>query len=118
MNMNLLADKRAFEKLLSFVIYLIIVVIIFLGVLQFINSHAAGDAVKEQILAKQISLFIDSAKPGTQIIIMKGKFIISLSKNEVNVKSKEEMIGYTYNFFTKNKVDIEQKEGVLTISIS
>ncbi len=51
-------DKRGFEKLFQFVIYLVIVIMILLGLLQFINNYSSGEAVKEQILAKQIALAI------------------------------------------------------------
>ncbi len=111
-------DKRGFEKLFQFVIYLVIVIMILLGLLQFINNYSSGEAVKEQILAKQIALAIDAAKPGTEIVITKGKFLVSINNKEVNARAKEERQGYTYPFFTQNRIETEQKEGILNIKIS
>lgn len=111
-------NKKAFEKLLSFIIYIIIVAIILIGLLMFINNYASAESVKEQVLAKQIALFIDAAKPSTQISITKDKFIVSTDKNKINVKSKQERQGYTYPFFTQNKIETEDKGGVLIITIS
>lgn len=115
---GLFYNKKAFEKLLSFVIYLIIVAIILIGLLMFINNYASAESVKEQVLAKQIALAIDAAKPGTQITITKINFIVSISNNEVNAKSKPERMGYSYKFFTTNKIETKQTEGIITIIVS
>lgn len=114
---GLFYDKRAL-KLLSWVIYLILIITMFVILLGFVQVNLSGDAVKEQVLAKQIGLAVDAAKPDTQIIINKGKFIVSFNKEEVTVKSKEARQGYTYNFFTQNKIKTEDKGGVLIINIS
>jgi len=111
-------DKRAFDKLMSFLIYLVIVAIILLGLWKFINTYVSEESLKEQVLAKQIALMIDSSEPGTQMVITKGKFIVSVGSNEVNVKASQERLGYTYSFFTRNKVEAVQKEGILTLKFS
>ena len=111
-------DKRGAEDLQSFVIYIIFVILIFTILLFFINNSSMGSLSKEQILAKQIALFLDAAKPGTEIMINKGNFTIEISGNKVKVKSNPASFGYTYDFFTKHYVNTEDKVKDFVIKVS
>jgi hypothetical protein len=118
---NLFKDKRGFDQIIATVIYLIIALVIFAGLLKFVSDRASGDSLKEQVLAKQIALILDTAKPGTEVNITIGSFIVDLDNmnHEVIVKSKPERIGYRYHIFTNNRApSITKKEDILTIGIS
>ena len=51
------------------VIYLILLIMFFVGMLAFVNSKMNGAAVWEDYYAKEIVKIIDSSKPGDEIIL-------------------------------------------------
>ncbi|MFH1248814.1 MAG: hypothetical protein V1660_01545 [archaeon] len=120
------SQKRANTDLQSFIIYIIFVIFILFVLLVFIRKSANGDILKEQVLAKQISLLIDISKPGTEISLHKDYFDVSIKTNQVTALSKKEDAlsklqktkGYSYDFISKYNVVGEQKEAMLSIKIS
>ena len=115
MKMTIKNKKRA-DILVENIIF-IVLNLIFLSILVFfIFSKTSSAAVLEEAYAKQIALMIDSAKPGTRLILnMEDAFnevaagfagdIVSIDNdnNLVTVKLREKG-GYTYSFFNDLKI--------------
>ena len=103
------------------VIFIVLTLIFFTILIIFIFSRTGGAAIKEEELAKQTALIIDSAKPG-MIIKMNveeyleiakkenyDKDIITTQGNLVTAKFRENG-GYSYSFF--NSADVEVFPGL------
>jgi hypothetical protein len=116
--MNLLGEKRSTGILQSHVTNITILVIIFINLVYFINNISSGKLIEEQVLAKQIALLIDSAKPGTEIIINVQDFLVEISGNEVKVKSEVDKNGYAYDFFVPYKIEQKMEGNNLILRIS
>lgn len=111
-------DKKAAEEVLSFIIYAIFALIIFIALLFFVRNSAGGDLLKEQILTKQVALLIDAAKPGTEIIINKENFLVQIIEKKVIAKAKPANFGYVYDFFSPYIIETETKGTTLKIKVS
>lgn len=116
--MNLLSKKRGMTRLQSFIIYIILPLIILLSLIFFINRISSGKSIEEQVLAKQLALLIDAAKPGTEIILTIEGFMVEISEKEVKVKSEREGIGYSYEFFTPYNIGYEKQDNKLILKVS
>lgn len=111
-------DKKGdMQRLLSWIIYLIFVLVLVIALSFFINTSASGELAKKQILAKQIALLIDSARPGTIATINKEDFSISISGNIINVKGKKDIVGYDYDFFSPYNIKFETVGNTLKIYV-
>jgi len=110
--------KRGQEAIMLNLIYIGIAIIILVLIFFFISDIASGKLVKSQILAKEISLFLDEAEPGTSIMIEheKAEIKIDEEKGEVAVKigHNEEM----FTFFTKYDIEFETNSTFTKITIS
>jgi len=112
------------ENIIFLVLNLAFLTILFL----FLFSKMGSVAVIEEYSAKQISLFIDSAKPGMKIFFNmeqalekanNEKFvgdIVSINNNIVTVKLSEKS-GYSYAFFNDVQVIANGKGGGFYLSI-
>ena len=111
-------NKIGSSKLvLSQIVYIVIIVIFSVVMIAYVTRSGNQSSVKEEIYAKQIALFIDKAKPGTEIDVditdlykfaesnkFKGQMInISNEKNMVELHLAAGK-GYSYRFF--NDADI------------
>jgi uncharacterized membrane protein len=122
---SFLLQKGGSTDLQSFIIYIIFVIFILFVLLVFVRNSSNGDLLKEQFLAKQVSLLIDIAKPGTEINLNKEYFDVSINSNQVTVLSKKEdplskikkTSGFSYDFFSRSNVAAEQKEAMLKIKV-
>jgi len=98
------------------VIFIILNVLFLAILILFLLRQGQGAILLEQSYAKQIALFIDSAKPGMTIILDMGKAkglaeknglkfeeIIINANNIITVKLSEDG-GYSYSYF--NDVDV------------
>jgi hypothetical protein len=81
-----------------------------------VRSAASGDIIKEQVLAKQIALLVDSAKPNTELTIEKGNFTVTVYNDKVAVKAAGGM-GYSYNFLAKHNLLTEEQKNKIIIRI-
>ena len=110
--------QRKGEILLENIIFIVITLVFLSILILFIYKQSSGVSHLEQSYAKQIALFIDSAKPGTSVFldmheISKEKWFsenfgdsVFINKNIVNVKFSEKG-GYSYSFFNNVKPIIE-----------
>jgi|GEM_PF-3264252 hypothetical protein len=112
-----LKTKKASDELMAFIQYLIFVIIIFVVLILFIRESATGNLLKEQILAKQVALLIDIAKPGTEIMLDTSNFAVNVENGVVNVKAKPENPGYSYSFFSKHKIETSSQGDKIKIRI-
>jgi len=108
-------DRRG-KILMENVIFIILNVLFLAILILFLLRQGQGAILLEQSYAKQIALFIDSAKPGMTIILDMGKAkglaeknglkfeeIIINANNIITVKLSEDG-GYSYSYF--NDVDV------------
>ena len=109
-------EKRGQTDVTPFVVYLVLAILVLLTLIFFISSSANGVKIKEQVFAKQIVLLIDSARKDTVISVPKAGFEVTLSGNTITVKGQKST-GYSYEFFSRNKVEIESQENNLIIKI-
>ena len=65
------------------VIYLILLIIFFVGMLAFVNSKMNGAAVWEDYYAKEIVKIIDVSKPGDEIVLDVHKATEIAAKNKI-----------------------------------
>jgi len=111
MKMKLWKNKRGDNILVENVIFLVLNVLFFVILIVFLMRQGQGLVLNEEILAKQIALLIDNAKPNTNIridfsksvkIAEKKNFdlnkVVSIDGNLVRVKLSEDS-GYSYSFF-------------------
>lgn len=110
-------NKKGVEWLNETIIFILLNIVFFAGILLFIWIKSSGAVIYEEVYAKQIALFIDEAKPGTEIILpvselaeqaRKNKFsgeIININPetSEVTVKVHEGS-SYSYAYFSENVV--------------
>ena len=92
------------------IIFIILTLIFFSILITFVFTRSSGNAIKEEELAKQVALIVDSAKPGMIIKINVedylelakkenyDKNIITINGNLVTAKFREKG-GYSYSFF-------------------
>lgn len=108
--------KRGQVETFPFVAYIVIAILVLIPLLFFVSSSINGNKTKEQILAKQIVLLINNAEPNTIITISTNNLGVSIDGNTITVKG-ERSAGYSYDFFSNNKVELESKDEILTIKI-
>ena len=51
------------------VVFILLNIIFFFMLLWFVNNECRGTDMKEKILAKEVSMFINSAEPGTLLLV-------------------------------------------------
>lgn len=73
-------------------IFIFLNILVFVVVLIFVSQAATGSLVYEEIYAKKIALMIDSAQPGTDIILDVSKCLEIAEKNRVSGESLKEII--------------------------
>ena len=95
--MNKRGGTTVSEVLMSNAIYIILVVLFFLGMLTYIGMTREGSTIWQEYYAKEITKVIDLAKPGDEVVldIQKGSAIGK--RNEV--KSFTEM----FQIYNENK---------------
>ncbi len=74
-------QKRGEETVVSNVIMISLSVVIFVFCLVFLSSSAKGEVVYEKAYSKQIALFLDNARPNTQLEIDFGEGIALVEKD-------------------------------------
>ena len=109
------------------VIFLILNVVFFTLVLFFASQSISGLDIKEKILAKQIALFVNSAKPETLMIFNIQKYIdMAEKKLEVenivkiedgNIKVKLNEDTFVYPHFSDYNIEYEISGGFLQITV-
>lgn len=116
-------NRRA--NILTENIIFIILNLVFLAILLvFVFSKTGAGAVLEEKYAKEISLMIDSAKPGMTMELMMKKAleeaekknmpldeVVSIDGNVVTVKLDQDSKGYRYSFFNNASVDARYVRG-------
>ena len=111
-------EKRAVESLQAFLISLILAIFVFISLLIFIRNSASGSMLKEQILAKEITSLIDGAKPGTEMNITKGSFIVDIDNGKVFVRAKAGAPGYSYDFNSHYTVTEDADGAILKVKVA
>ena len=101
-------DKRGSSDTENIIFPVVIAIIInlafFSAVILFVNNASTGAMVYEQAHAKQLALFIDAAKPGTEIKIDFSKIFEIADKNK---KARE----YTVKIIPENKILVSAGKG-------
>ena len=100
------------EELLRTIIYSIFAILIPFMLLIFIYVASTGLMIKEQMLAKQIALSIDAAKPGTEIFVQKGNMKeVKLENGKVFVAA-EGSNGKSYRYFSKYEITLDNADEI------
>ena len=105
-------NQRGATDLLWTIILVLLVMTAASFLIFWINSNTTGRLIKSEVDAKQTALLIDSAEPGTLIIVSKP---ISLSGNKINAQNGEIIAEYT--FFSPNRISITEAGEQKDISI-
>lgn len=99
------------------VIFLVLVIAFMAVFFIFVRNSLTGSLVQEEVYAKKIALLLDSAKPGTDLLLditslkevaaktqsknVEGQFItLNSDKNSVTVSLRLGERGYTYPYFS------------------
>jgi uncharacterized protein (UPF0333 family) len=106
-------DKRGDAKLLLNVIIILMYLFAAGNVFAWESGQATGKSIKTEVVAKQVVLMIDSAKPGAVIFIDSE---IEINGNIVTAKFENQKS--EYSFFSKNKVSARKVEGGTEIRIT
>lgn len=104
------------NPLIGNVVFVVLTILFFALMLFIVVRLGTTDAAYEQIYAKRIALMIDSAKAPTTIAMditelykrgAKNKFgpYITIKDNNVIVQLIKEGGGYSYQYFSTNKID-------------
>jgi len=131
---DFVGDKKG-ETLLYTVILLVVVLVFFFPLMAFAYKSSTGSLVYEEAYAKKISLILDKARPGTEILIdfregfeiakdndFNGKLLRIDTKDNRVIVSLSNQGGYSSNYITnyaiekkefpdKNKIRIIVKDG-------
>lgn len=108
------------------VIFLVLVIAFMAVFFIFVRNSLTGSLVYEEIYAKKIALLIDSAKPGTDLLLditplkgvadkVQGKNIesqiitLNSDKNSVMVSLRLGERGYTYSYFSDYNISGQYK---------
>ena len=114
-------DKKGdVQQLQFFIMYMVFAIIIFVFLIYFVHNSLTTEGLKSKILAKEVALLIDSAKPGTEISIDTEGFAVSLDEKnkEIVVQAEKKPTSYSYNYFSLNKIELSKKETEILIKIS
>lgn len=120
-NKNILKEKKAdVQQMQFFLMYIVFSIIILIVLIYFVHNSLTLEGSKSKILAKEVVLLIDFAKPGTQINLATTGFVISLDETnkEINVKAEKKLTSYSYNYFNSNKIEITRNETNTFIRVS
>jgi hypothetical protein len=108
------------ESITQEIIYLLLLIGLVMGVFAFVYTKSNGDAMKEQNLAKQLALLIDSARPGTTLYVNFEKVMkveILDSSKEVFVQASEVSKGTKYPYFNADDVSWSVNNKLLIIDV-
>lgn len=120
-NLNLrkirIKGKKADIQLQFFLMNLLIPIIILVFLIYFVNNSLTLEGQKVKILAKEIALLMDFAKPGTEMSVNIRGFSVSFdNKNmEVIVQANNKLAKYSYSLFSLNRFVIKQEGDFLKI---
>lgn len=96
------------------VLFILLNIAFFAMVIYFVHDAASGAGMKEKILAKEVALMINAARPGTEIEIDISAYEEIAKKNNIknfieigndNVTVTLSGKGFVYPYFSKNKVE-------------
>jgi len=106
---------------------MILAIFVLLILFFYVRNAASGTTLKQQILAKQIALLIDTAQPGTTLFIYrydeksKTYFNVDIdeSAREITVSAGGgKILGYSYNFFSSHKLERSYEGAYVKIKVS
>lgn len=115
-------SKRGDSTLAETVIFIILNLIFFIALLIFVYRSGTGALVYEQAYAKEIALFLDNAKPDTDlsINIQDGMKIAEKAgqkiENSVRIQDNKVIVsltgkgGYSYQYFSDYSVEYRVSE--------
>lgn len=117
-------NKKGMDTSYHAVIFLILNVLFISIMMIFVSSSRNNSLFYEQIYAKEIALFLDSAKPGMEMIldfeegfeiaksngIESGLVNIDEEKGEIHVALKKEG-GYNLTYFTMHDITLTEDSG-------
>lgn len=125
-------DKKAYMFGLETTIFIVLNIMFFVIVIFFIRGSGNNDLIYEQTYAKQIALFIDNAKPGTEINLDVSN-LLEIAKNNhfngnvvmidnINKRIRINLVegrGYSYGYFTNSSIvwDLKKEEGRLVMGV-
>jgi len=118
---NILKEKKAdVQQMQFFLMYIVFSIIILIFLLYFVHNSLTVEGSKSKILAKEVALLVDFAKPGTVINVASTGFVVSLDETnrEINVKAEKKLTSYSYDYFNSNKIEITRNETNTFIKIS
>lgn len=126
-----MVNKRG-ELLMQNVIYVLVVIVFFTILMIFVVNSTSNVASLEQKTAKQIALAIDSANPGTQVLInlgdvLKQKRILN-NEDVIKIDNENRVVrvllddekgrtGFSYGYFNVVDLDYELNSGSLILKI-
>ena len=114
----MLKDKRGVELGWQFLFNLLFVIAIIIIISIWINNQASGDAIKKQVLAKEICMIVTSVEPGTKIMIEQEKnIVIEKEGSAIVIKKGEFDRGYSYDCYIKDNVKFSKKDNFTIIEI-
>lgn len=112
-------NKRGFELGWQFLFNLFFIIMILVMIVFWINSQASANALRKQILAKDLCIAITKAqeRPGTIITIEHDKKI-SIEKSNTDIVIKEGSFqSYVYPCYLQDNVVLTKKDNLTTIEI-
>lgn len=124
------SNKKGENQVSYALIYILISLVFFIGILFYLNFSSSGSIVYEQFYAKKISLLIDNSLAPSRIII---DFKKGLEIAEENKISKQEIIdikdnkvivslsknkGYLFNHFSDFDIDFYFQEENLVLNLN
>jgi hypothetical protein len=124
--------KRAEAGLLETIVFLILNVVFFGGMMVFAYNSGSQSFIYEQAYAKQLALLVDNAKPDMVVMINIEELIPIAIKNSKNInqvfivdeKTNEIKVnlnpsgGYGYKYFSDNSVKLEVRENYLFVTVT
>ena len=104
------------------IIHLVLIALIFGLFYAVLNSRVNSKIVKQQILEKQIALLIDSAMPGTNLVVYKENmngFVsgIKLEGGKIFIYVDDAKFSKGYDYFTEYNVDVKNEVDKFYINI-
>lgn len=108
------------------VIFILLNLVFFIMLIWFVNNECRGTDMKEKIAAKEIAIFINSAEPGTLILINVRDFKDIATKNKITdfIQIKDGKVSvalsggaFTYPYFSDYSVEGEINGDFFAISI-
>lgn len=106
-------NKRGQELLLKHILYMIFIAFILAAMIYFASNVSKGEAIRKNVVAKQIALLLDAAEPKTAITLSNETFI---SKEDSRITAGKEN-PFSYSFFNPFTVNFAIKEKIMEIEI-